>query len=210
VALTPAGTARLEEARLTLARAAEAVEHARRADRGEVGRLAIGFLPATTYTLLPLVLRPPVSEAELASEILLEEPFVLALPAAHPLATLRRVPAKRLAGEAFVMFPRVSGHVFHDQIVGFCLRAGFTPHVAQEVRQIHTVLGLVSAGIGVALVPASAGSMGLAGVVYRPLREATPLACTALAWRLDATSPVVTTFVDTARRVAKQFAARTV
>jgi DNA-binding transcriptional LysR family regulator len=57
VALTHAGATFVEEARVTLAHAAEAVEHARRADRGEVGRLAVGFLPATTYTLLPLILR---------------------------------------------------------------------------------------------------------------------------------------------------------
>jgi len=243
VALTPAGTAFVEEARLTLARAAEAVEHARRADRGEVGRLAVGFLPATTYTLLPLILRdfkaraagvkldlrelsrpqqldelrrgeiqvgllrPPVSEAELASEIILQESFVLALPAAHPLAALRRVPARRLAHEAFVMFSRLPGHVFHDQVMSVCLRAGFTPHVAQEVRQIHTVIGLVSAGIGVALVPASATTMGMAGVVYRPLGEVTPLASTALAWRRDDASPVVAAFVEASRRVAKQVGA---
>ena len=240
VALTPAGTAFVEEARLTLARAAEAVEHARRADRGEVGRLAVGFLPATTYTLLPLILRdfktrapgvkldlrelsrpqqldelrrgeiqvgllrPPVSEAELASEMVLEEPFVLAIPASHPLVALQRVPARRLAQEAFVMFPRLAGHVFHDQVMGFCLRAGFTPQVAQEVRQIHTVIGLVSAGIGVALVPASAATMGMAGVIYRRLREATPVARTAVAWRLGDPSPRVAAFVEVSRLVARR------
>jgi hypothetical protein len=43
--------------------------------------------------------------------------------------------------------------------------------------------------------------MGMAGVGYRRLREATPLASTALAWRLD-TSPVLSALVETARRVA--------
>jgi hypothetical protein len=36
----------------------------------------------------------------------------------------RQVPAKRLTGEPFVMFSRLPGHVFHDQVMGFCLRAG--------------------------------------------------------------------------------------
>jgi DNA-binding transcriptional LysR family regulator len=240
VALTHAGKAFLEEARQTLARAERAVDHAQRAGRGEVGRLAVGFLANTAYTLLPLVLRdfargfpgvtldlreltipqqleslrrenidvgllrPPVADAELAVETILEEPFVLALPAAHPLRGLRRVPLRRLAQEPFVMFPRTAGFVFHDLIMGFCMRAGFAPRVAQEVNQTHAVLGLVSAGIGVALVPASSQKIGLAGVVYRPMREATPLARVAIARRQADTSPVVAAFFEVARRVARQ------
>lgn len=240
VALTHAGGAFLDEARATLARAAQAIEAAQRADRGEVGRLGVGYIAATAYTLLPLVLRdfsrgfpgvklelreltlpqqvealrrgdadvallrPPVADAELAAETILQEPFVLALPARHPLSGLRRVPARRLAAEPFVMFPRQPGLVFHDLVMGFCLKNGFTPRVAQEANQTHTVVGLVSAGIGVALVPASTQRIGLAGVAYRPLREATPASRTAVAWRRQDASPVVKAFLDVARRVAKQ------
>ncbi|MBV8031801.1 MAG: LysR family transcriptional regulator [Betaproteobacteria bacterium] len=240
VALTHAGAAFLEEARATLARAAKAVELAQRAERGEVGRLAIGYLAATAYSLLPLVLRdfshgfpgvrlelreltlpqqlealrrgdvevgllrPPVPDAELEFETILEEPFVVALPASHPLAALKRVPAQRLASEPFVIFPRQPGLVYHDLVMGFCLKNGFTPRVAQEANQTHTVVGIVSAGIGVALVPASAQKMGLAGVAFRPLREATPASRTAVAWRRLDSSPVVKAFLDVTRRVAKQ------
>lgn len=240
VALTHAGAALLEPARSVLARAAQAAEAAQRAQRGEAGRLAVGYLAATAYTLLPLVLRdfmkgfpdvklelreltlpqqiaallkgdievglvrPPVAEAELDSETILAEPFVLALPARHPLGALRRVPARRLADEPFIMFPRQPGLVFHDLVMGYCLKQGFTPRVAQEANQTHTVVGLVSAGIGVALVPASTQKIGLAGVIYRPLREATPRSRTAIAWRRADASPVVGAFRDVARRVAKQ------
>jgi DNA-binding transcriptional LysR family regulator len=240
VALTHAGAAFLEEARATVARASQAVEVARRADRGEVGRLAVGYLAATAYSFLPLVLRdfarghpgvklelreltlplqfealrrgdidvgllrPPVSDPELDSQLLLEEKFVLALPSAHPLCALRKIPAKRLAGESFVLFPRQPGLVNHDLVMGFCLRAGFRPRVAQEANQTHTVVALVAAGFGVALVPLSAQRMGLPGVVYRPLREATPVSRTAAAWRRADTSPVLAEFLAVARRVASK------
>jgi DNA-binding transcriptional LysR family regulator len=240
VALTHAGAAFIEEARAALAHASQAVDAAQRAERGETGRLAVGYLAATAYTLLPLVLRdfaraypgvklelreltlprqfdalrggdiavsllrPPVADAELASETVVEERFVLALPAKHPLCALRRVPARRLANEPFIMFPRQPGLVNHDLVMGFCLREGFTPRVAQEANQTHTVIGLVSAGIGVALVPASAQRIALAGVAYRPLRETTPLSRTAVAWRRADASPIVAAFLDVARRVAKQ------
>ena len=240
VRLTHAGAVFLAEARATLARAAQGVELAQRAQRGEVGKLSVGYLAATAYTLLPLVLRdfrrrfpgvklelreltipqqlaallegdvevgllrPPVRDAELDSETILSEPFVLALPSRHPLCILRRVSAKRLADEPFVMFPRHPGLVFHDLVMGFCLRNGFTPRVAQEANQTHTVIGLVSAGVGVALVPASTQKIGLAGVTYRALREATPQSRTAVAWRRAGASPVVAAFLDVARRAAKQ------
>jgi DNA-binding transcriptional LysR family regulator len=150
------------------------------------------------------LLRPPVAEAELASETIVTEPFVVALPARHPLCALARVSPARLAGEPFVMFPRQPGLVFHDIVMEFCLRAGFRPRVAQEANQTHTVVGLVSAGIGVALVPASTQRIALPGVAYRPLRGAAPRSRTALAWRRSDSSPVVAAFLDVARRVAKQ------
>jgi len=70
------------------------------------------------------------------------------------------------------------------------------------------VLGLVSAGIGVALVPASSQKIGLAGVIYRPLHEATPLASIAIARRQSDASPVVAAFLEVAHRVARQVDSR--
>jgi DNA-binding transcriptional LysR family regulator len=240
VALTHAGTTFLEQARFILARTGEAVQLAQAADRGEIGRLAIGYMSASIFTLLPAVLRefaarhpgvrldlreltlpqqiaalragelhagfvrPPVTDAELTSELLLEEPLRVALPTGHPLAARSRIRATRLAGEPFVMFQRAPGLVLHDLVLGFCLQQGFTPRVAQEASQTHAVVGLVSAGIGVALVPASAQEIRLRGVEFRPLAEKSPAVGTCLAWRRDDTSPVLRAFAETARRVARQ------
>ncbi len=242
VALTHAGSAFLAEARAILARAGEAVQLARAADRGEVGKLVIGFMSAGVYTLLPPVLRefaashsrvrlelreltlpqlhaalrradidvafvrPPVTDAELAAEVLLREPLCVALPARHPLAAMRRVRSAKLAGEPFVMFQRAPGLVLHDLVLGFCLQQGFAPRVAQEASQTHAVIGLVAAGIGVALVPSSAQEIRLRGLVIRPLAERSPPVGTALAWRRNDRSPVCEAFVDTARRVARRSA----
>lgn len=241
VALTHAGATFLEEARNLLARAEQAVAQARAADRGEVGHLTIGFMAATAYTVLPLVLRdfaerfpavrldlreltipqqfealrrnhidvglvrPPVADPELADEIILEERLVVALPAGHPLAARVRASAKRLAEQPFVMFQRGPGLVLHDQVMRFCLGAGFTPRVAQEVSQTHVVIGLVSAGIGVALVPQSAQNIRLRGVVYRPLTEASPPVHTSVAWRRGDRSPVIDSFRAIAREVGKRY-----
>jgi len=240
VALTHAGSTFLEQARSVLARAGEAVQLARAAHRGEVGRLAIGFMSASIYTLLPPVLRefrsacpgvrlelreltlpqqfaalrrgdihagfvrPPVTDAQLTSRLLLEEPLLVALPATHPLASARRVRIARLRDEPFVMFQRAPGLVLHDLVLGLCLQHGFSPRVVEEATQSHAVVALVSADIGVALVPASAREIRLRGVEFRPLAETTPAVGTALAWRRDDASPVLSAFVAVAARVAKQ------
>jgi DNA-binding transcriptional LysR family regulator len=238
VELTHAGHTFLEQARLLLARADDAIELTRAAARGEVGRLTVGFMSASIHTLLPQVLRefaarfpavrlelreltipqqlaalrgndidvgvlrPPVAEIELELDALFSEPLIVALPRGHPLAKLRRVNARRLAGEPFVMFQQAPGLVLHNLVLGFCLSAGFTPRVVQEASQSHAVAGLVSGGIGVALVPASTQSTHLAGIEYRPLADASPPVWTSLAWRRGDASPVVAAFRTTAREVA--------
>jgi DNA-binding transcriptional LysR family regulator len=243
VALTHAGAAFVAEARGLLARANQAVEQVRAADRGEVGHLTVGFMAASAYTVLPLVLRdfaarfpgvrldlreltlpqqfaalrraeihvglvrPPVSDADLEEEVILEEPLVLALPTGHRLASRARISVKALADERFVMFQRGPGLVLHDLVMRFCIGAGFTPRVVQEASQTHVVVGLVSAGIGVAIVPGSAHNIRLRGVLYRPMIERTPPVHTALAWRRGDRSPVVESFRGIAREVGERYAA---
>ncbi|MBL0143247.1 MAG: LysR family transcriptional regulator [Betaproteobacteria bacterium] len=235
VSLTPAGVVFLEEARGIMERTARAVESARAAHRGEVGKITVGFLAATAYTLLPVVvrdfvarfpgvrldlreltmsqqfeafrhedidvglLRPLATDVALDFETIMEEPMVVALPAGHPLSRLKRISGAKLARESFVMFPRTSGTIFHDLIINFCRDAGFVPRISQEATQTHAVLGLVSAGLGVALVPDSVRIIGMRGVVFRALAANPPIVPTAVAWRTGNESPLVRGFLDTAR-----------
>lgn len=151
------------------------------------------------------MLRPPIADAALSSEVIFEEPMILALPARHALAKLTRVPARRLADQPFVMYPRLPGLVLHDLIMAFCRGNGFTPIVAQEATQTHAVLGLVSGGLGIALVPDSVRVAGMRGVVFRPVTEGTPVVRTTLAWQRSNASPLIAGFVETARASARRF-----
>jgi DNA-binding transcriptional LysR family regulator len=74
----------------------------------------------------------------------------------------------------------------------------------QEASQTHAVVGLVSAGIGVALVPSSAQEIRLRGVELRSLAERPPQVGTALAWRSDDNSPALRAFIATAKSVARR------
>ena len=147
------------------------------------------------------LLIPPLSDkARLALDYLkvLEEPLILAAPAgltpAGPI-WLRDVPPAPL-----IIFPRPIAPALHDAILGCFRAAGITPEIGQEAIQMQTIVGLVSAGMGLALVPQSVSNLMRPGVEYRALRDATPLVETGLAWRRDDTSPVLQGFLELLRK----------
>jgi DNA-binding transcriptional LysR family regulator len=77
--------------------------------------------------------------------------------------------------------------------------AGLTPRIGQEAIQMQTIVSLVSAGMGVALVPQSLRHLRRTGVVYRPLLESGPVVETGLVWRAAEVSPVLAGFIDIVR-----------
>jgi DNA-binding transcriptional LysR family regulator len=137
---------------------------------------------------------PPLLEIDCAYRTLMREPLIAALPARRRWP--RRVPLATLANEPFILFPRKAGVGLYDLIVGFCRDAGFTPRIEQEAIQTPTIVSLVAAGMGVALVPTSIRHMQRTGVVYRPLVQASPLMEVGLAWRSGEIEPAVAAFVD--------------
>ncbi|HEY7945977.1 MAG TPA: LysR family transcriptional regulator [Casimicrobiaceae bacterium] len=146
------------------------------------------------------MLLAPVDDAALALLPLLREPLVAAVPAADALARSRGpLSLGSLARRPFIIFPRSAAASLYDAIIEFCRQAGFAPRVAQEAIQMQTIVSLVSAGLGVALVPSSLRDMRRRGVVYRPLREDSPRLTVLLAWRAANRSVCLAQFVATAR-----------
>jgi DNA-binding transcriptional LysR family regulator len=145
------------------------------------------------------LVRPPIEElAELRSVVVLRERTVAALPTAHELAALRRVPLRRLADEALVLFPRDQAPGFHDLLISSMVSLGAHPRVVQYAPEMLTIIGLVAAGIGVSLVPASVERLALEGVTYRPVTGA-PYSELLAVTRADDDSPLVRAFMVHAR-----------
>lgn len=132
------------------------------------------------------------------------EPLVLALPEAAPWATAKRLSASQLLAQPLVIFPRSATPSLFDTVLAFYHRQGVTPAIVQEAVQMQTIVNLVSAGFGVALVPKAVTGLQRSGVVYRPLPRAwaaESLACeTSLLWPEQA-EPAVMKFVDFVRGV---------
>jgi DNA-binding transcriptional LysR family regulator len=95
----------------------------------------------------------PSPAADLTMRPVFREPLIAAVPASHPLAGRRRIALRSLAREPFIQFPRELAAGLYDLAIAACQKAGFTPDLAQEAIQMQTILGLVAAGLGVALVP---------------------------------------------------------
>ncbi|WP_342360580.1 LysR family transcriptional regulator [Terrarubrum flagellatum] len=135
---------------------------------------------------------------------LAEEPMIAALPGNHPAARGRSgsLALKSLRDESFVLIgPPGTG--LHDETIVACREAGFTPHIGQQAPRITSALGLVAAGLGVALVPQSMKTVKMTGVIYRPLSgPATPKAFLGLAAQKNNPSAVLRKFVASVRRMA--------
>ena len=103
-----------------------------------------------------------------------------------------------LAGEPLVIFPRRSAPAFHDIITSHFAVNGAEPKAGQEAIEMQTIVSLVSAGMGIALVPRSLQNLVRAGVRYMPLDGEPPVIETGLVWRRDDPSPTVKRFVEIA------------
>lgn len=150
------------------------------------------------------LLIPPMPDklkGELDYLPLISEPLILAAP--HNLKALRgkkTIALSTLGDTPLIVFPRRIAPAFHDAILACFHDAGLTPRIGQEAIQMQTIVGLVSAGMGIALVPQSVSNLKRPGVEYRPLSDRTPVVETGLAWRRDNASPVLHAFLKLLRK----------
>jgi DNA-binding transcriptional LysR family regulator len=154
------------------------------------GRLHVGFVAL------------PIDEPDLATETVLRQPIVIALPRDHPLASRTRVPLHALANEPHIMFARRMGPRLYDAVLAACREAGFTMQIAHEVDNLHTACALVDAGLGVCFVPAGVQEKRSNGIVLRPVTPALPHVDSQLAIAYKPHScELVSLFIEVVREV---------
>lgn len=157
------------------------------------GRLDIGML------------RLPLAHPELQSIPLFHERIVLVGP-----AVTTRGPELRLVDlrdEPFILISREASATFHDHARSLCRKVGFEPRIVQEASEVFTILNLVRAGIGFALVPSAALGMNVPGIRF------SELGLPEAKWRIGAAfrrdpekGALITAFLTTLRTVATQSA----
>jgi DNA-binding transcriptional LysR family regulator len=154
---------------------------------------------------------PPVTNAAgLTIETVYRDGLILAVPSDSALSRRSRIPLAELAGFDFVLFPHVQGPALHGSIMEACRRAGFIPRIQQEARQMHTILSLVAAGLGISLVPDGARTMRVEGVRFCRL-DGLPEGLAwdlAIAWRPKGASRALRDFVAVVRDTARAMPGR--
>ncbi len=97
------------------------------------------------------------------------EPFVLATPANHPLATKVGISVSDLHDVDFIGYSTERGGFLYEVVQGYLNSEGVTPRTVFSVAQSRTIMALVDAGLGVGLVPRSNQCIPMANVVFRQM-----------------------------------------
>lgn len=197
---------------------------------GMVGAVAYGFLPrlvTAARTELPnteIRFREMVSAQQLeelalhridvalvrpftyehdnfVSKCVMREEFALALRADHPLAASRKPVLRQLDGEQFIMYSTDSPYL-HSLLTASFREENIQPNFVQELTQVYAMLAMVSAGVGIAIVPKEAANASFANIVFRPIDLASqPTLDLYAVWRNDNRNPVLQAFCDLLQRI---------
>lgn len=145
----------------------------------KAGRIDIGFG------------RIRIDDPAIHQRILTEDRLVAALPAGHPLlagpATLAQ-----LAHEPFVLYPGNPRPSYADHILALFAAHGLSINVAQWTNEMQTAIGLVGAGIGITLVPASVQLLHRVDIGYTTLLESNATSPIILSRRVGDVTPSLT------------------
>ncbi len=148
------------------------------------------------------LLRPPVEQPGVRTETVRRDRLIAALPDSHRLADRDAVDVGDLRDEEFVAHAGHGRSVMHSLLNAVCADAGFVPRIRHDVQETSTLVTLVAAGLGVAIVPEPTAALDIAGVCYRPLRPAGLGVDLAAAYAGDAASPLLLNVLSVLREVA--------
>jgi DNA-binding transcriptional LysR family regulator len=140
------------------------------------------------------LMRPHVLNSELESKVLLTEPLMLAVPAESVDQWPEEPTLSCLHEKPFIMYSPHEARPFYHMLSARFQSAGVIPDVVEHVGQVHTMLALVRAGLGAALIAKSATSLQFNNIVFRSIQ--TEPVETVCVWRRDNDNPAVDLFLN--------------
>lgn len=150
-----------------------------------------------------VLLRPPVGRPEMMSIRVAAEPLLAAIPHGDPLVDAETLSYADFDDKPFIMFSPYEFRYFHDLLVAQFTKADIVPRYVQHLSQVHSILALVHAGLGLAIVPRAAVTLHYRGVHLKPLTSSPPaLAELFMVWRRDNESPFLPVLANIARLLA--------
>jgi DNA-binding transcriptional LysR family regulator len=151
------------------------------------------------------VIRPDALPDSLRYIELFKDSLTVVMHASNPLAaTSGPIDIKELAKEYFIFYQRHLGVRFYDEVIALCTKAGFSPRILYEVRELPTIIGLISGGFGVAVLPGSVQRMMVENVVFRPVADMDAATAVWAIYREDVNNPMVGAFLEIAQCMASK------
>ena len=141
------------------------------------------------------------SVPDLAVETVMLENLYVALHKDHPFANNQTLEVKDLVDQPFILFPNNVRPSFADNVIMLCTNAGFAPNVVHDVEDIFTAIALITAGLGIAIVPESAISLRLSGVRYHLLDSKEAKVDLSCIYRPDNKSPALLAFLEAVHKL---------
>ena len=124
--------------------------------------IEVGFLRSFRHPELPL---------GVIARLLLREGLVVAMRPDHPLAAKASIKLQDLHRQSMIFYQRGLTGGFTEKLLNMMRVASVEPIVAQEVREVSTLFGLVAAGIGITIVARSLRALQAVNIVYRDFDE---------------------------------------
>lgn len=150
------------------------------------------------------LLRPWVNNEEISTVNLYDERMLVALSARHPLANRGSIELRALADEVFISYRRQPSGGYNRMIMSICRDAGFLPRTQYELDELYTIVAMVAAGLGVALLPQPARNLQIPGVTYLDLTDPQAHAPLCLGWFGERCGPLARKFAEHAHAVVRE------
>jgi DNA-binding transcriptional LysR family regulator len=148
------------------------------------------------------IVRPPLPQTALQSLCLSNEPLIAAIPATHALAVKSKIALRDFDGQPFISYLPYEAYYLCTMVGDLLATAGVTPNYVQQLTQVHAVMALVHAGIGLSIVPGGARLFNFSGVVLRPIADPQPKPLELfMVWRADNLNPLVPQMAELARSI---------
>jgi DNA-binding transcriptional LysR family regulator len=151
------------------------------------------------------IVRPPLpAQAALQYFCLSTEALIAAIPAAHALSAKSKINLRDFAGEPFISYLPYEAYYLCTMVGDLLATADVVPNYVQQLTQVHAVMALVHAGIGLSIVPEGARLFNFSDVVLRPIENPQPRPLELfMVWRTDNLNPLVSQMAQLARGIVQ-------
>ncbi|SPK75785.1 HTH-type transcriptional regulator CatR (plasmid) [Cupriavidus taiwanensis] len=140
--------------------------------------------------------RIALNDPAIRQQVVMAEPLVAALPARLAAPRRKALTPQALAARPFILYPARPRPSYADHLLSLFRAQGLQLRVAQEANELQTALGLVAAGVGITLVPASIQRLHRDDVRYCPIDAPGFVSPVIMSYRDGDTSPFLARAVD--------------